>query len=54
MNLYKSSKEENDHLETISLLHPHKALLKDWRPRFYVVRKGWGSFKKVVEQYKGV
>jgi len=31
-------------------LHPHKALIASWRPRFFVIRKGWGSLRRRLEK----
>jgi len=37
--------------EAIVALHPHKALLSQIKPRFMVIRKGWGRFKRIAESF---
>lgn len=41
-----SEREEASLLNAIVDSHPHKALLDNLPVKFYVIRKGWGNWKR--------
>lgn len=45
-------REEYELSDTIVSLHPHKQLIENWKPKFYVIRKGWPGLLRKLNSSK--
>ena len=48
-----SIRAEKNLNKTIVSLHPHKQQLKNCRVNSFIIRKGWGAFKRILEAADG-